>query len=764
MSKDDLRHSLEELFSNFKPPSPEGKEEPAPPPPEPESPLPSARPQPPTLSGPPTLIEPPSAREGEGGEEELPSALIGARVTSVRDRLIGIVLVISTLLVVATLLIFTSIGEMEKAVAALHEDSARLAWVLKAHNSAVALIGVLQDEAASQDPVRFVERTKGALEALDQTLAQVEESAFTLPPDDTLRSALIQFRDDLGSVRILAENLLEEARQGNWGAVYDYTRPEYLGFHRSRITNAVEEVQAAAFEREESHLARIEQARETVRTIPVVWGSVIALTLIGTAVATIRSIAQPIERLTEATARLATGHLEERVPVERADEFGRLAAAFNKMAEELQAYYTELEERVAERTRALQEANAALQRRAVLLEASAEIGRVITSIFDVDELLRRTVNLIRERFGFYHAGIFLIDESGEWAVLREATGEAGEKMKAQGHRLRVGGTSMVGWTALHRKPRIALDVGEDAVHFDNPLLPYTRSEVTLPLMVGGRLLGVLDVQSTEEAAFNEDDVRALQSMADQIAVALENARRLSDEALLLEATSPIYRASRRLTTATTLEEVSEVVIATVAETGVDGCIIALFEPPGAERPETIHFIASWRRDEQTTIPPGIRVPISASHMRVDRMQRLWSLADVQSPSFLTEEEIAFFRRAGVGAVANIPLRIGERPIGFVVAYRLRPGAFPESALRLYEALIDQASLALERARLLEATRRRVEIEATLRALSDRLARAVDMGTVLRSVAEGLGEALHATGVYVELGPGMLIDRSAGGEQ
>jgi GAF domain-containing protein len=113
-------------------------------------------------------------------------------------------------------------------------------------------------------------------------------------------------------------------------------------------------------------------------------------------------------------------------------------------------------------------------------------------------------------------------------VLREATGEAGAKMMAQAHRLAVEETSMVGWTALHRQPRIALDVGEDAVRFDNPLLPDTRSEMTLPLMVGERVLGVLNVQSDEEAAFGEDDVQVLQNMADQVAIAIENTRRLHE--------------------------------------------------------------------------------------------------------------------------------------------------------------------------------------------------------------------------------------------
>jgi len=438
----------------------------------------------------------------------------------------------------------------------------------------------------------------------------------------------------------------------------------------------------------------------------------------------------------------------------------RLAVALawsRRLARELEAHRAGLEEQVAERTRALQEANYALQRRAVQLEASFEVGRAITSIFDVDQLLRRTVELIRDRFGFYHAGIFLLDEAGEWAVLREATGEAGAQMKAQGHRLALGSTSMVGWTALHRQPRIALDVGEDAVHFANPLLPYTRSEMTLPLMVGGRLLGVLDVQSTEEAAFDEDDVRALQNMANQIAVAIENARRISEEAALLEATSPIYRASRRLTMAMSAEEVVEVIADLVRETGVDGCIVALAEPYGAEEPEMFHFVSSWRRDRESPIRPGTRLPVSAFHMRPEALQNLWMETSVATADRFSKEEKVFFRRAGVQSVAHIPLRIGDRQLGFVVAYRVMPGGFADGALRLYEALSDQASVALERVWLLEITRQRAEEEAALRAIGDRIARAVDVETVLYSAAEGLREAIRAEGICIELGPGVVAE-------
>jgi GAF domain-containing protein len=432
----------------------------------------------------------------------------------------------------------------------------------------------------------------------------------------------------------------------------------------------------------------------------------------------------------------------------------RLAASLDQsrsLAREMEAHGARLEKQISERTQALQEANYALQRRAIQLEASAEVGRAITSIFDVDQLLRQTVDLIRDRFDFYHAGIFLVDETGEWAVLQEATGEAGAQMKAQGHRLAVGETSMVGWTALHRQPRVALYAGEDAVRFANPLLPYTRSEMTLPLMVGGRLLGVLNVQSTEEAAFDEDDVRVLQSMADQITVALENARRVSDEAALLETTSPIYRASRRLTTAKATSEVADAIIASVAETGADGCLVVEFEFSPTGEPEALLYRGVWRRDREPEFQPGMRLPIVASPFPIEMVSSLWTVVDVEQDKRLPQSARQVFMETGARALVNIPLHAREKVIGQVVVLRATSGPFSNAALRLYEVLSDQAAVALERAQLLEEVQERVEQEQMTRQMIDHIRRAVDIEQALQTTAEELSQAMRVPRVSIELG-------------
>jgi len=193
-------------------------------------------------------------------------------------------------------------------------------------------------------------------------------------------------------------------------------------------------------------------------------------------------------------------------------------------------------------------------RRATLLQAGAEVSRNITSILDLDVLLASTVHIICEEYGFYYAGIFLIetlDDGQEWAVLKAGRGEAGRTMVQQQHKLRVGGNSMVGAATKNQEARIALDVGKEAVWFNNPFLPDTRSEMALPLLAGDRCIGALTVQSAEPNAFSEDDISTLQMMADQLAVAINNAHALQE---LEAANQELVRAKTFETIATATSE------------------------------------------------------------------------------------------------------------------------------------------------------------------------------------------------------------------
>jgi GAF domain-containing protein len=178
-------------------------------------------------------------------------------------------------------------------------------------------------------------------------------------------------------------------------------------------------------------------------------------------------------------------------------------------------------------------AEEALKRQNEYLAAAAEIGRLVTSTLDLNTIFSRTVNLVRERFGYYHAAIFVVEEGGFNVILREATGSAGAEMKARQHSLLINESSIVGKVALRGEPVVANDTAHDPAHKPNPLLPGTRAEAAIPLRVGSRIIGALDIQSTDVNAFTPDSLGVLQILADQVAIAIDNARsyELSQEAV-----------------------------------------------------------------------------------------------------------------------------------------------------------------------------------------------------------------------------------------
>lgn len=760
MRKDQLERSLEDLFAGFTPPPPESKAEGlpttaeplgAPPEPkvEPASPLAVAE-EVPRPAQEPVAVQPGPL---EGQAAEVPGRpLLAARTTNIRAQLVGNTLVILAVFLWTGLLLSSAASRLNRAANVLAEETARANTALQVGRAAAELFVVIGQGALTQDAGLFTPAIGEARERLREAQEQLLGSMSAVPVADPVWGELSRLRASAGHVDEIADLLTQRAAEGDWQEIAHY-QVALVPFYRQRITDAVEQVTRLTGERYAAATAEAQAARRLMQDVSITWGLLFGLVLLLTSFSTVRSIAQPAETLTRAAARLAAGHLEERVSIERADELGRLATAFNEMAQRLQASYAELEQRVIERTRELQEANVALQRRATQLEASFEVSRAITSIFNVDELLRRTVNLIRERFGFYHAAIFLLDPKGEWAVLREATGEAGAEMKALGHRLSVGETSMVGWTALHRQARIALDVGEDAVHFANPLLPYTRSEVTLPLTVGERLLGVLDVQSTEEAAFDQEDVRVLQSMADQVAVAIENARRVSEEAAILEASSPIYRLSHHLATATTVSEVAGVIMDSVAQTEADGCVLLGLEFASQGEPESVLRLGTWLRGHEPQSEPGLRMPIAQLPVPLEMVGTPWTVERVEQDRRVSREALGLLGAAEARALVNVPLRARDRLVGQVLVFRTTPGPFSESTLRLYEVLGSQTAVALERARLLEETSRRAAQERLVSQITGRVRASTEVSSILRTAILELGRALGASDGLIRLGSG-----------
>jgi len=187
------------------------------------------------------------------------------------------------------------------------------------------------------------------------------------------------------------------------------------------------------------------------------------------------------------------------------------------LTRQLEVRQADLENQVKLRTRDL-------ERRFLQIRTAADISRAISDLTSSQDLLNQAVALVKERFDLYYVGVFLLDEHAEYAVLKAGSGEAGQQMLARNHRLLVGGDSMIGWATANRKPRIALDVGQEAVRFNNPYLPATRSEMALPILVGEQVLGAISIQSAQPEAFDIADITVLEGIADSLGTALENTR------------------------------------------------------------------------------------------------------------------------------------------------------------------------------------------------------------------------------------------------
>ncbi len=223
-----------------------------------------------------------------------------------------------------------------------------------------------------------------------------------------------------------------------------------------------------------------------------------------------QTVSTPINNLVAIFQKVEQGDFSQTAPVVSSDETGELTIYFNRMLERISSLQGGLKEQVTERTAQLSAVN--------------EVGQAASAILNSDELISKVVHLITDKFGHYYSAIFMVDSTGKWAELINATGDAGKVLRETHHKLAVDNKSMVGASISQRQARIAQDVGSETVRHRNPLLPYTRSEIALPLLAGGRVLGSLDVQSTREAAFGEEEIQTLQGVANQVAIALENAR------------------------------------------------------------------------------------------------------------------------------------------------------------------------------------------------------------------------------------------------
>jgi len=365
--------------------------------------------------------------------------------------------------------------------------------------------------------------------------------------------------------------------------------------------------------------------------------------------------------------------------------------------QELQDLKVDLEKRVAERTEELERSSAQIQKRAAQLEAIADVASSVASLQDVDQLLPYITKTVSERFGFYHTGIFLLSKDKEYAVLQAANSEGGQAMLARDHQLRVGHEGIVGSAVDQKTARIALNVGSDATYFDNPDLPNTHSEMALPLMIGNEVIGILDVQSEETNAFSEEDIEVLTTLANQVAVAIENAR--------------LFQQSQD-----TLQELD-----------------TTFQR---------YLKNEWSRFGKLTDVIGYRA-------------RPTGLEAIKEP--LQKDS----KTVNNDSVYKLPVKLRNIVIGYLDVDLDKPVAqYTEDELEIIQATVDRFALALENARLLEDTTRRAGRERLVSEITTKIRSTNDPQVMIQTALDELKEALGASKIELTTeipNPGKTVD-------
>lgn len=382
--------------------------------------------------------------------------------------------------------------------------------------------------------------------------------------------------------------------------------------------------------------------------------------------------------------------------ITRAEANERAQIATNQ---ELISLQNSLEKRVEERTTELELSNQRNEKRARQFEAIAQVARATATNESLDSLLPRLTSLISTQFGFYHTGIFLLDENRQYAVLRAANSEGGKRMLERGHELQIGQTGMVGFVSAVGTPRIALDVGADAVFFDNPDLPDTRSEMALPLRVTDEIIGVLDVQSVEANAFGDEDITVLSTLADQVSIAIQNSRS--------------YETMQEL-----LQE--------------------------AQKTSAAYLQDAWRILENEKTNVGYRVAGNEITPLSKPLTSTQVKKAIQNKQTVSQD--------GETATLAIPIRLHDEVIGVVDIHTPDEHEWDDDEIDIAEAVADRLSLALETSLLLKSTQRRAELERITADISSKIGATTQFDSILRTAAEELSRILGGSEVLVQIQP------------
>ncbi len=515
-------------------------------------------------------------------------------------------------------------------------------------------------------------------------------SDLGLQPENTPLGAALDEPAVLGSLpdsmRVLMDNMaagesgLQTVNLGGVDRFALYRPISEVGYSLGILVPTSELLTGAAAAR-----SRVMMDSTNITQISLVLVAVILLLASLASVVLGNTLTAPLQALTQAAREITAGNLTARARIRSRDEMGILAGALDTMTGNLRAMVQSLEQRVRDRTQALAVASEEANRRAAQFEAITRVTRAISSICNVSELMPLVATVISEAFDYYHVGIFLNDEATGNTYLIATNSEGGHRMLGRHHSLRIGEQGIVGYVASRGEPRVARNVGEDIVFFNNPDLPATRSEAALPLRIENRIIGVLDVQSTKEDAFLPDDLRILAVLADQVSLAIENTRLFEATQRSLTETETLYRQYVR---------------------------------------------EAWRRFQPDENVTGYRFTARGT-------TPLRSSVLTGGPG-----------GSAADAVYEVPIKLRGETIADLLIDRAPEGGLTQDQLDMIQAVAERVALSVENARLFDETSRRAARERLVTEITSKIRSLSDPQAMMDTALEELKNALGASHVQI----------------
>ncbi len=598
---------------------------------------------------------------------------------------IGSRLILSFGLILLLMFLGTAVGlwqlnTIQVQTERLHRVDTQAVAVLRVHNHVLTLKDELQRLALVREVTPFA---TAALKLRDDFVKTVDEAMAVLGPLPRHAKQIQQLENIKASLPTQVDTLISLAQANDW--ILMQLRLNNNLQQVSQTTQVlVEEINAEVAAEQQNTLERMERVQQQALATMLIVSLLTLLAAGALGFVVTRSIAQPLAHLDAGAKALARGEFNQTIAMTGDDELGHLGQAFNHAAAQLADLYADLEQRVQERTEEL-------DHRYRQLETSIAVGYHITSILDLDQLLNYVVELIKERFGYYFVGVFLLDESGAYVTAQAGTGEAGRALRQDGFRLKVGEEGIIGWVAQNRRLARVDDVAQDHRYLHLEVTPQTRSELVLPLLMGKTVLGVLDIQSDQLAAFRLDDLPVFQALADQVATAIHNASLYQSEKTRRQLAETLYEVGRALSRTLDLPEVLNLILEYLARTvPYDRAAVML------QNKDELEIVATrgFPDDEQSR---QLRVAIKADDVfqQIYQTQQPLVIPDVLQRADWEHVENLPQVRAWLG----VPLTRFDQVIGMLSLAREVPNAFSQEEVKLAVTFAGQAAFALENARL-----------------------------------------------------------------